>query len=590
MAAVVVAETLADFLCNGDQKSKLLLGYQTETEIILLAYAELPSATDLEEKRQKLNFLLPGGVSVVGIALLASEENVDYSKYGKYFNNLDRQKVFIYLEKGASKSIKAAELVSQDNTATTVDFDIVSVDLLSRFVIGCCKCDIPVSFTVDGKGAWKDSLTAEIEKLADSILSNRTVFHLQSSQKLLSVSGCKGLPDDATYADLASCIEEEEEEGINTRSKMKQKVAKLKEVLQFDVYTDLNIAGYNDTLPTCSPVISYNTEPVKTVKLVLHVHAVSLFQNKTLVSELVVTMSEAIKNQLLAMKQCICDYSKGDKFILPEVYHFQPMELSTLFNVIFPWNVRDDQLEKERRLLHQCLCLPADRPLFRRANKYRFPVEGQDGSYLRNVHLNCPKSKVSGGKQYTVRGNYTYHHYMQDRFDDNKWGCAYRSLQTLVSWFKLQGYTERDIPTHREIQQTLVDIGDKEPSFVGSRKWIGSMEVSFVLDTLLEVQSKILNVSSGGDLASKGRELAQHFTTQGTPIMIGGGVLAHTILGVDYNEVTGDINFLILDPHYTGAEDLKTIIDKGWCGWKDANFWEKNAHYNLCMPQRPKVL
>lgn len=42
----------------------------------------------------------------------------------------------------------------------------------------------------------------------------------------------------------------------------------------------------------------------------------------------------------------------------------------------------------------------------------------------------------------------------------------------------------------------------------------------------------------------------------------GGGVLAHTILGVDFNEVTGDVKFLILDPHYTGAEDLKVILEK----------------------------
>lgn len=42
----------------------------------------------------------------------------------------------------------------------------------------------------------------------------------------------------------------------------------------------------------------------------------------------------------------------------------------------------------------------------------------------------------------------------------------------------------------------------------------------------------------------------------------GGGVLAHTILGVDFNDVTGDLKFLILDPHYTGAEDLKVILDK----------------------------
>ena len=42
---------------------------------------------------------------------------------------------------------------------------------------------------------------------------------------------------------------------------------------------------------------------------------------------------------------------------------------------------------------------------------------------------------------------------MQDRFDDNKWGCAYRSLQTLVSWFRLQGYTDKPIPGHKDIQQ-----------------------------------------------------------------------------------------------------------------------------------------
>ena len=44
----------------------------------------------------------------------------------------------------------------------------------------------------------------------------------------------------------------------------------------------------------------------------------------------------------------------------------------------------------------------------------------------------------------------------------------------------------------------------------------------------------------------------------------GGGVLAHTILGVDWSDKSGDIKFLILDPHYTGGEDLKIIQDKVW--------------------------
>jgi len=42
----------------------------------------------------------------------------------------------------------------------------------------------------------------------------------------------------------------------------------------------------------------------------------------------------------------------------------------------------------------------------------------------------------------------------------------------------------------------------------------------------------------------------------------GGGVLAHTVLGVDWNEATGDVKFLILDPHYTGADDLRIVQDK----------------------------
>lgn len=45
----------------------------------------------------------------------------------------------------------------------------------------------------------------------------------------------------------------------------------------------------------------------------------------------------------------------------------------------------------------------------------------------------------------------------------------------------------------------------------------------------------------------------------GTPIMIGGGVLAYTLLGIAFDESSGAAAFLILDPHYTGAEELKKV-------------------------------
>lgn len=110
---------------------------------------------------------------------------------------------------------------------------------------------------------------------------------------------------------------------------------------------------------------------------------------------------------------------------------------------------------------------------------------------------------------------------MQDNFDDSGWGCAYRSLQTLCSWFRLQGYSEHPVPTHEAIQAYLVKIGDKPASFVNSRQWIGSTEVSMCLNGFMDVDSKILHVSSGGEMAGIGSELIHHFEKQGTPVMIG---------------------------------------------------------------------
>ncbi len=116
----------------------------------------------------------------------------------------------------------------------------------------------------------------------------------------------------------------------------------------------------------------------------------------------------------------------------------------------------------------------------------------------------------------THQGSYEYCHYGQDRFDDAGWGCAYRSLQTLASWFAAQHYTSRSAPpSHREIQNTLVKVGDKEASFAGSRQWIGAVELGFVLDELLGVQCRVLTVADGAAMAAQGRALAAHFDSQG---------------------------------------------------------------------------
>jgi hypothetical protein len=290
--------------------------------------------------------------------------------------------------------------------------------------------------------------------------------------------------------------------------------------------------------------------------------------------------------------------------VSPTTFHFLPPKFPHPITLLYPTDKtisqeNDEYLSPVRTLSHRQLLLPMHSPLLRYFNKLHFdpsspsipsppPNPLENDPRLKDVHklLEQDEGTATGGTKYLVQGSYLYYHYQQD-MNDNGWGCAYRSLQTLCSWMVLQGFSAKPIPSHHDIQRILVELGDKEKKFIGSTEWIGSQEVFLCLDHLYGVSAKILNVSSGAEIAQRGEELSRHFKTEGTPVMIGGGVLAYTLLGVDYNATTGAIKFLILDPHYVGPENLKNIKDK-WCAWKEGSIFKKDAHYNLCMPLRPK--
>ena len=209
-----------------------------------------------------------------------------------------------------------------------------------------------------------------------------------------------------------------------------------------------------------------------------------------------------------------------------------------------------------------------------------------------SIHIKSPHLKINKEISSShiiralIKGDYLYYHYNQDNINDAGWGCAYRSLQTLFSWFTLNTSLGKGkkIPSISEIQMTLVKLGDKDKSLIGSSGWIGAVEVNLVLNELLGIESQIIFVPSGKDISSKGRDLLFHFQNQGTPIMIGGGVFAYTILGIDYDVVKGDCMLLILDPHYSGEDDVKHIISKGWCDWKSLDLFKKDSFYNMCLP------
>ncbi len=299
----------------------------------------------------------------------------------------------------------------------------------------------------------------------------------------------------------------------------------------------------------------------------------------------------------------------------------------------------DDIAKAERRMIHEKLLLPTTRPFFRlqasneieslnetKESSFPFRIKTDDkqiksSSSTANVEATPPlisphivpstgrvverkqtlKGNVLDIEDVFVSGPYQYYHYMMQNVNDKGWGCAYRSLQTIMSWFYLNHFTNVEPLSIRDIQSALVSLGVESSSFVGSKKWIGSQEVGWILDDLLGVSCSYVSCASADDIIASAGKMVDHFKNNGSPILLTGNNLALTILGIAWNKKTREaLAFLILDPHYTGPDNLNDIQNlhsqmEGYsaipCGWRipsEMNFSKQGTTYMIGFPMNPQ--
>ncbi|CAB3986148.1 Hypothetical predicted protein [Paramuricea clavata] len=497
--------------------------------------------------------LIPAGLKICGLCFVSKNiPVVESSSVEEIFSGADVENDLI----NSTQILWLVDLTSKDKEQETIFIQNLSTKLIqeSRVFFDDIYDDF-ISKHVTLRLRHKLELTVEESRDADlsMSLSKKTTqfcntlhdatFYLPECRLLIG-DGVKNNSDKTCQEILDDVIVDEgfgqEKHKSNRRSK-----SKAKDVLNVQLVQPLS----KNSTHNHAPVMLCQKQESDYVKFLMAVDVVVMLAMNCTISRLKSLFVRGIKDQLQGILSCFDTYSKDSSFCIPKVFHFKTPKTPYLTTCIYPWKQSDDEIfdennfENERSCLLKKLILPAQRPTLHPNNVYIFQNDRPKvSSYLVNPH----EGLTNPG-----------------------------------------GYTDKTIPDHRSIQEALVALGDKQTSFIGSKKWIGSFEVNLCLDYFLDVSSKIMAVNSGAELQNRGRELIRHFETQGTPVMIGGGVLAHTILGVSFNDRTGEIKFLILDPHYTGGEDIKIILDKGWCAWKNHMFWNQQAHYNLCMPQRP---
>ena len=97
------------------------------------------------------------------------------------------------------------------------------------------------------------------------------------------------------------------------------------------------------------------------------------------------------------------------------------------------------------------------------------------------------------------------------------WICQHPQIE-------IPGGKQRQVPHLQDIQTALVQMQDKSDSFIDSKQWIGSFEVSLCLDYFYDVPGKIIHVECGSSMVCVLTELYDHFQSVGAPIMMGNSI------------------------------------------------------------------
>jgi hypothetical protein len=249
--------------------------------------------------------------------------------------------------------------------------------------------------------------------------------------------------------ELWSLIKEDEEEddgfglpnssGNDKKLKKKSHVAK-QETMNFKLLMKMSGDACTSRTLNCAPVVHYEKKkPYKSVKIPLKIDSLGIAANVTKIVDVMEVLKGCVQRQIHEMgRSVLSEFRMRGTVSIPEAFHLKPDPFGHFVTIVYTKTGTCTNFAQFRRHLHNIFLLPMDRPYFRRMNKFKFKEEKlATNGPLTNVHTGLEKGRgIDGVEVALIDGIYTYHHYMQDRFDDDGWGCAYRSLQTLVSWFR----------------------------------------------------------------------------------------------------------------------------------------------------------
>ncbi|KAF7458528.1 peptidase family c78 protein [Cryptosporidium felis] len=195
---------------------------------------------------------------------------------------------------------------------------------------------------------------------------------------------------------------------------------------------------------------------------------------------------------------------------------------------------------------------------------------------------------------YQILGDFYYYHYNQDNFNDQGWGCTYRSLQMLLSWYLINNYTNKHVLSITEIQEFLKKNDSTYNNLqIGSNTLIGTVEASYILIMYLGISCKLKYYYNIEEFLRNYDLISNHFQNISSPIIISIGDYSYLLTGIQISKDPSspfkldNVHYLLVDPHYIGKDDLDSIYKKNGVSWKSSKFFKsvsKGKYVNVLFP------
>lgn len=193
---------------------------------------------------------------------------------------------------------------------------------------------------------------------------------------------------------------------------------------------------------------------------------------------------------------------------------------------------------------------------------------------LKTVHSKCCSNRPNentSSSLITIEGDYFYFHTNMDKFNDKHWGNGYRALQTMLSWFLLNGYSNFEIPNLEDIQKILICLGQKNLSIFSKNKIINLSDIGMSFSYIVDSELEIIAFRNRKEFEENLEDLKDCVTHYKSPLLISvsSDLLGiYTVLGINIiNEDLSASQLLILNHNYSGNSSPFNIIKSGVCKW-----------------------